>query len=426
VGYHRRPMRTLLLLAALVLPASASAGLLSPADPFGLHARDMGTGRALSLFAPGFTAALANPAALALNGEGQLSLGYLYARPGFTLDGLGVSADNNNIPMLGLKLSLAELTSLGRQISFALAFGLDDNMGSMLALTDGNAPSGQFLRQGRRQLLLAPGFGVQLTDWLYLGAGAQISVAAGAQMQFNTTLAGQTSNEGVVMGGANRMAPVAGALVGPWNLNEQQALALGFAYRGAGYYLLNVDATASATVADSPLTTLPIKMSFVDAYRPTELSFGAQYRISRVTVGAEVQYAMYRDLNRILQSEDTVRADAGLEFGDVISPRLGVEVEAPLGITGRAGYGYEPSPLVSAPPSELNGVDNTRHVLSLGLGLKLDPPVLLKHAVSFDGAYQLSSLSQRQFTFTQDDGAQYDVQAAGIVHAFNATVTFRF
>src|SRR5689334_13907391 len=123
-------MRTALRIALaslLTAPAAARASLLNPADPYGIHSRDMGTARASAPFAQDFSATLSNPAALAAGGESEVALGYLYARPALALDGLSVAAASNNMPLVGLRLNLSSMTSLSRDIGFGLAIGLDDN-----------------------------------------------------------------------------------------------------------------------------------------------------------------------------------------------------------------------------------------------------------------------------------------------------------
>ncbi len=417
-----------LLLASLVTASvAAHASLLNPADPYGIHSRDMATARASAPFAQDFSATLSNPAALAASGESEVTLGYLYARPALALDGLSVASASNNMPLVGLRLNLSSMTSLGRDIGFGLAIGLDDNLKGLLSLSDSPSASGQFLREGRRQLLLGAGLGVEVIPKVRVGAGILLSVAATAQLQFQTSLAGKTANETMAMDVAPRFSPSLGLVVGPWEVGPVKGLSFAASYRTASWQGVRVDALAEARLGSSPLTTLPLQMTFVDAFRPEELTFGLQAALGPVTGHFALDYARWSRLGAVLEAEDTVRGGAGLQFADVLSPRFGAEVALPYHFAARAGYAFEPSPLKDPPPNALNAVDNSRHVLSIGGGYTVPAnTVLLSHPASLDVAYQAQLLSSRALTLLTEDGSTVDARASGAVHALNFTLTLRF
>ncbi len=414
-------------LASLLLSVTAHASLLNPTDPYGLHSRDMGTARASAPFATDFSATLSNPSALAADGASEVTLGYLFARPALAMDGLSVSAASNNMPLVGLRLNLSSMTSLDRDIGFGLAIGLDDNLNGLLSLSDAPSASGQFLREGRRQLLLGAGIGVEVLSKLRVGAGMLLSVAATAQLQFQTSLAGETSRESMAMEVGPRFSPVLGVVVGPWELGPVNALSFAASYRTASWQGVRVDARAEARLGTSPLTTLPLEMTFVDAFRPEEFSFGAKVAVGRVTGHVALDFARWSRLGAVLEAEDTVRGPAHLQFVDVLSPRFGAEVALPYHFAARAGYAYEASPLQDPAPNSLNAVDNNRHIVSLGAGYTVPPnTVLLRHPLSLDAAYQVQVLSSRSLTLLTEDGSTLLARADGQVHAVNFTLTLRF
>ncbi|HVE85517.1 MAG TPA: hypothetical protein VND93_21835, partial [Myxococcales bacterium] len=141
-----RALRPLaLFLLGIGTPFLAHAGLLGPVAPYGIHARDAATAGAFGAFTPDFTAAISNPASLAQSGPSEMSLGYLYSRPNLELGGQGVAASPGNVAVFGLKVDLSNLTESRTPVGFALALALDDNFGTLLALSDSPSPQGSFL-----------------------------------------------------------------------------------------------------------------------------------------------------------------------------------------------------------------------------------------------------------------------------------------
>jgi long-subunit fatty acid transport protein len=421
--------RSLCSVALLLLGTSsvARAGLMAPVAPYGIDARDAATAGAMSAFSSNFSAAISNPASLGQPGPSELTLGYLYKRPNLSLGDEAVAASPGNVAVFGIKLDLSDLTEAKIPAGFALALALDNNFGTLLALSDAPSPQGQFLREGRSQLLLVPALGVQITPWLRLGGGAEVAVTASAALQFRTTLDGQTSDQQMNMSGGSALAPEAGVTLGPWDVGPLQKLQVGAAFHAAAWYALAVDATAEATVGSSPLTTLPLHMKFVDAYRPNQLSLSARATFGIADVGAELAYGQWSALDKLLASDDIVRASSELVFSDVLTPKVGVDLHLGGGLEVRAGYAFRPSPLVSVTPSTLNAIDNSRHLVGVGAGYTLPGKTfILKEALSVDLAYQLELLASREFTMIDVDGSASPATAGGMVHALHATATVRF
>ena len=132
-------------------------------------------------------------------------------------------------------------------------------------------------------------------------------------------------------------------------------------------------------------------------------------------------------LGGLLATQDIVRSSAALSFSDTFSPKIGVDVHLQPGLDARAGYAFKPSPLRDPTASELNAVDNTRHLFALGGGYTLPGRTFLVHeALSVDAAYQLELLAGREFTLMDADGTTRLAMAGGIVHALHVTLTVRF
>jgi long-subunit fatty acid transport protein len=421
--------RPLCLVALFLLgtPFSSRAGLLAPVAPYGIDARDAATAGALASFTSGFSAAITNPASLGQPGPSELTLGYLYSRPSLSLGGEAVAASPGNVAVFGIKLDLSGITEAKIPVGFGLALALDDAFQTLLALSDAPSAEGSFLREGRSQLLLVPAVGVQLTPWLRVGGGAEVAVTASAALQFRTTLDGQTSQQQMHMHGGSAMAPEVGVALGPWDLGSVQKFSLNAAFHTAAYYALAVDANAEATVGSSPLTTLPLQMSFIDAYRPNQISLAARASFGNIDVGAELSYGQWSALGALLAKDDIVRGAAGLSFSDILIPRVGVDVHLGGGFDARAGYAFKPSPLRDPTPSALNAIDNSRHVGAVGLGWTLPGHNgVFKEPLSLDVAYQLELLARRDFTLIDDSGSARPATAGGLVHALNANATIRF
>jgi long-chain fatty acid transport protein len=62
------------------------------------------------------------------------------------------------------------------------------------------------------------------------------------------------------------------------------------------------------------------------------------------------------------------------KFKDTWSPRVGLEVDLPAGLTGRLGYAFEPSPAPLA-TGPMNLVDGDRQVVSVGVAWEIEGPV---------------------------------------------------
>src|SRR5439155_25794168 len=110
------------------------------------------------------------------------------------------------------------------------------------------------------------------------------------------TLDGQTSNQMVALHGGSVLAPEAGVTLGPWDLGPLQQLSVGASFHAGAWYALGVDAQAEATVGQSPLTTLPINLQFIDAYRPNDVSLAVRASYGRVDLGAALEYGQWSAL----------------------------------------------------------------------------------------------------------------------------------
>jgi len=423
--------KIIIILVVLFLHGISSANMLNIPDTYGMHSSDSGTAKAFSLFADGFSAAYYNPAGLAQNSENHLSLDYIYAKPQLKINDTVAFSGPNEVGILGLKINLSNITTLNKKLSLGIILGVDKNFQGLLTIVDKGSESGQFLRYGRGQMLLIPSVGLEAYKGVFVGAGAYVSVKAAAEVEFDTTLAGDTSGESLEMKGKTFMAPIVGVLLNPGTLLDNKALdkiSIALAYRGTSNYVVRVKAQATATLGDSPLATIPLDLLFLDAFVPQQLELGVKgdpIKELDLTVSAGFAYYMWDQLDKFLKN-DVVKNSLNLDFANVFSPKIGVEYGMADSLKLRAGYSLEPSPLKTERSPGVNLIDSTRHVVGVGAGYTFNKIPLLKYPLSADAAYQMHLLSKRGFTLEQSDGSTLDVDAGGFVNSLNMTLTVRF
>ncbi|MGC8901370.1 MAG: hypothetical protein ACP5OF_07925 [bacterium] len=175
-----------MLVTVTVLFKFVSAGvasMMNAPDVYGLTARGMGVGNAMTACPGDISDAYYNPAGVALINAGQISLGYIYADPSLEITANGNTYNDikplNRIAEIGYALNLSRL--MNRQVVLAQELSVDNNSRTLAVFDDGANPNGNFFRYGYTNLMLLTSMGINVLPWLYVGGG--ISAYLGA----NTT-----------------------------------------------------------------------------------------------------------------------------------------------------------------------------------------------------------------------------------------------
>jgi long-chain fatty acid transport protein len=420
----------------------ASMGNL--ATTFGLLPSDMATAQSYSLFSNQVSASYYNPAALAQNDKGSLTLGFLQATPSLEVKTTGgnnppvrsgavLESDQTETLMFGMKANLTSLTKFQTPVYFGLIGGVEKYGLEMLAFDSNTAREGQFMQYGQKPLFLAGSVAVKVMDGIDVGLGVRITLHANATMKLETDLAGNTTNEQLSVSAEPVLVPLMGVnldlnpLLCEQNLECMwKDLDLAVSYRGASNTQTTVDATAiiPGTVPDPGL---PLVVSTLDAYQPMILSFGAKYQLNpKWDVAATLEYQNWDSLTKEL-SNDTVKDQANLVFEDTFIPRFGSRYQYTETLNVLAGLSYEASPLKSSESQDVNLFDNDRLIASFGFTQLYTQTKLLAFPLRIDGAYQYHHLMDRDFTLTSLNESQYEtLTTSGSAHVLSLSFEMMF
>jgi len=444
---HKKVIFTSLLFTLTALQ-SAQASMGNLATTYGLLPSDMATSQSYSLFSDQVSAAYYNPAALAQDTKGQLTIGMLQATPELEVKTTGgtnppvrsgsvLESDQTETVLFGMKTNLTSLTKFNKPIYLALMGGVEKYGLEMLSFESGTSREGQFMQYGQKPLFLAASLGANVIDGVDVGFGLRITLHANAEMHLETDLAGNTSNEKVNVSAEPILIPLFGInvnmetlLCGEKNSASDsclfKGLDLAISYRGESNTQTKVNATAiiPGTVA-SP--GLPLVVNTLDAYQPMIISMGAKYKLSPLwDVAATLEIQNWSGLTSELKN-DTVKDQANLKFDDIIIPRLGTRFQYTDSLSIAAGFSYETSPLTSTESLDVNVFDNDRAIASLGLTQMYNNTKLLAFPLRIDAAYQYHMLMDRDFTLSEQSELQYEtVTTTGGAHVFSLSFSMMF
>ncbi len=375
-------MRTAILILTLTLPIGAHAGI---EDTYGLGSRATALGNAMTALADDFSATFYNPAGLALTDHARdaeerqgidLHLGFFSAQPQLTLerariDGGALVFDQGLGPVgsvphdvrdstgltIGAGFDLGRIVGL-RGIHLGIALYMPVSRAFQWDIIGGEQLQWPLYLDRTQRMSILPALALRPHPKVAIGLGARVTVDA----QTNTEAVLIPQDDGRLdaeLGNAAtigaRAAPTVGVLVEPTSW-----LRIGVSVRGAlnsedfGY--TDLDATALPGLASFGYTHY-----FSHYYSPLEVAVGLAARPTGwLHVVADVtwsRWSAYIDSNH-----DNY---GGLVANDIVTPRLGLELQAHRSTAVLAGYTYQASPFDNG-GSWTNFVDNDKHVASLG------------------------------------------------------------
>ncbi|MGC9026893.1 MAG: OmpP1/FadL family transporter [bacterium] len=412
-----------MLVTVTVLFKFVSAGvasMMNAPDVYGLTARGMGVGNAMTACPGDISDAYYNPAGVALINAGQISLGYIYADPSLEITANGNTYNDikplNRIAEIGYALNLSRL--MNRQVVLAQELSVDNNSRTLAVFDDGANPNGNFFRYGYTNLMLLTSMGINVLPWLYVGGGISAYLGANTTMNTTTTLNGQTSNSSIALNTSGKFSSLAGILLSPLG----GLVTVGITYREGHIFNLGpISAIAASTVGGSPLVSLPLNLYFKDGFVPTQWAFGFSFRPSdRLRFLFDLTYYQWSWLNKLESSGDYAKTGINLDMKDTYAPRVGLELQPLDNLYARVGYQYLPSPLHGS-TGTLNWVDSPQQVWSIGVGYNI-APISPEYPMSIDAVYQYHYLNKTSFPFSSG----YIAQAKGDINALGITLTMRY
>lgn len=392
--------------------ASASAG---PLDIFGLSARSMAMGGAMTGDATDFSSLYYNMAGM-VHAEPNVGMGLLIglddvnvrlkARPpGYDLPDLGQSAaaipsryrlrarqGTEDIPdtygffigavsSLGIKglrvggMAYLPVNRLGlQQTHFA------DEREQYFS----NSLDFELLGGRSQHQVVIVGAAYALTEWLSVGGGLSfLPSTAGTNYVYIDNPTDQ-SNVQVALNQEQKgnVAPHAGLMLGP-----VEGWRVGLSYRGENHMSVDVENEVQIRGFQESEGGFPVIQQLPNAlaYSPHQLALGVSSTRGGLTWSADVTWSLW---SRYLNNQ----SERGAGFEDTFTPRLGVEYPLYPWFTLRSGAAYEASP-VPAQTGRTNYVDNSRLIISLGSGHPLE---------LFDAPVEVSWVGQLHYLVPRD------------------------
>jgi long-chain fatty acid transport protein len=217
----------------------------------------------------------------------------------------------------------------------------------------------------------------------------------------------------------------------------ETAWRLGLAFRGELVGRFNVVITAQDLGA---LNVPPLNISGVAQYDPWQIAAEVGHVVGAWRFALNVTYkhwpAYPGPIEATVRCEDappdatcTAPQPADPGYSPVAAPHLGIEWQAEpdegVRTALRTGYAFEPSPAPEQ-PGRTSWLDNHRHVVSLGFGVRLFDPVPLP--LDVDGFVQVQALQPRSHQKDTAQGAiaSGTVETRGVVLAAGTAVGVRF
>ncbi len=423
------PGLALALCAVIASPLPARAGSF---DLFGFGARSIGLGGAGTATADDYTSVFYNPANLVNRKAIHLGAEVLTTIPSLRItldDPTGETAPIEADSFSGLGLGV--LFPLGGKIDYRLAFGLviyfpTDSLIRIDAV-DPLVPRWYVWDTLADKLQILLGVGVELTDWLSLGIGAQSLANIEGRTDFGVDPVNEVfPHRDIRVNIINTAAPIAGLRLGPFG-GPFEGLRFGVSWRAA----LQIAFQLPISLDFGELLDVALIVDGQALYTPHTLSFAAAWDIPDTAwmVSLEGRWwgwsgapdpALDLDLDIAGELIEALGLGEAIDFvpGPSVFPQLrdtwsvhaGAEVWANEHIVGRAGYSFRQTP-VPPQPGVSNYVDNDAHTISVGLGLTHPDPLNLdEHPVTFEvsAAYSLLPSTRTEKESASDPVGSYE------------------
>ncbi len=440
-----RARRALFAAAGMTLfPLTATASMGNIGTTYGVTPLDVGTAQAMSMFNSGVAATYYNPAYLARDRRGELSVGALTAntdidaRTDFASsfapnrDGSGVGAGRTEHVLIGMKTDLSDLFSTDRALVLGMMAGVEKYGTEMLGFNAETSDEGQYFRYGAQPLFLNIGVGANLAPGIDVGASVRVTLEADADLVLESTPGGVTSNEQIAVSAKPVLSPIVGLSVhwgevlGADDSSWLRGVETALTYRKKTASRADIDALAiiPGLINDG----LGLSLRTLHAFQPEIYAVGASYGDGALRISAVAELQRWSQLEGEF-ARDSVRDQADMKFEDVVIPRFGMEYRINPMFSVVSGISYEKSPLDGNESRGVNYFDNDRIVLGVGGGIEFAEVPGFNYPVRLDVAYQYQHLRERKFDLTSDNSSfnPYEtVNVDGQAHVFGATLTMTF
>ena len=419
----QRRLVCLIAVCILMAASAAEASLVFVPGNYGLSARSVALGNAMTAVGDDSASNFYNPSTLGARTNHAIDLGYLYAAPAFNggVKGADVDLDFtkvNQVGLIGLSLDLSGIFDFDHGLGLGINIAIDENLAGVLNFNEIRDERGQFARYGNSSIFVSFGLGVEIIPELYIGGGAFIGVKGKNGLVAQTDLAGSTKEEQINVEAEPMIAPIVG-LYAPFH----PMVTLGAVYRGKVVTSFDdINAQTQALVSDSELTTLDLVMVFKDGYVPQQAALGVSVRpIDELMLAVEGSWVNWSDFEDEVD-DSVVRDEGGLHTRDIYIPRLGIEWTAYENLYIRFGYYWEDTPFSKPGLGNTAILDNEKHVGSFGVGYDVTQIPFLSQPLTIAATYFHQYLVPR--TVESQDGTKYE--SSGNLNGVAGTITLRF
>jgi long-subunit fatty acid transport protein len=424
--------------ALFIYPAAALANMGNTATTYGLLPTDIASAQALSMFNTQVSTTYYNPAYLAHSTKSELTAGLMHAEHNLKADSqqfgtYTVQDDPTQQVLLGLKADLSDLTELGQPMYLGVMIGSEKFGDELLAFGSRTDADGQYFNYGRQPLFLSIGVGTHIWRGLDIGIGTKVTLKSEASLVAQTNLAGETEYEELNVSAKPVIRPVI-SMNFDWEETFcpdaqcwYDGLETAFAFKG--YSDSSVEVNANTIIPGTiPDPGLFIDIATVDSYQPNIYTLGMQLKRDKWRLGLAVEMQEWSALEDELNN-DTVKNNLGLEFDDIVIPRIGAEYYLNDTFTLTGGVAFEESPLANDVNPEVNYLDADRTVIGLGVSATFDHVYGLVHPLRVDLGYQHHLMDQREFQIKSSQPTALNddvVETAGDVNVFAGSISMQF
>jgi hypothetical protein len=393
--------------ALAVLSCMASAARANPIEIFGFGSRHAAHANAGVADVDDMAATWMNPAGLAA-GHRAVTTGGLGAVSNLHINDRRTGLAEPGGGLFGVTLPAPLGGPLAGRIGLGLGMFVLPTSIVRISARFPDEPFYPYYQGRSERLVIVPGIGVRVTDHIAVGLAANFLAGLGG---------GITAGEGATRALEARVdevvPAVARAIVGArWDVRPAWSVALVFRQR----FEVPFQTTAQTEVAGEPID---LDLSASSQFSPHQLAVGGTWRPTGGAVHLDLGYARWSSypgpfvrVKSALPLVGPLAAELpAVPWRDTFAVRLGGDVALADHISGRAGYGFETSPVPASQPGVTNLLDGPKHTIGLGVGLAWPKALAGKTvAVEFHAQAQLLGarrLSKKVFA-AGSEGASFD------------------
>jgi long-chain fatty acid transport protein len=433
---------TNLTVGALFFSVSLSASA-NPFTIYGAGPAGQALGGAVGANPSDSFAAFYNPATLAFLENGEISLQYLSVLPKLTIERLEADSDPtilNATPVNTFGINIgATIPIIPQKLMLGLALYMPKGTNLLVAESlEPVRPQFYMYQSLHNRFELIPALAYRPIKELSIGFGVELSALVSAKLDSVIISIDPATNEAnlqrnLIADAKIIASPIVGATIQPID-----QLRIGFSFKGKNDGNIKVEAdviTQQADLADLNLTT-DTNTFFI----PAELSFSAAFALTpQVKLMAQVDHQLWSKASNPETTIATVinvngapaldlqTAVVQLNFKDVTTPRIGVEVTPIEQLKLRAGYFFRPTHVPNQGGVDSNFLDANTSGISFGAAGEFRNTLLPSTLpIKIEASYLLQAMQQGAVGKAEADDPVGNIGFTGQVHSLFFALSQKF